>query len=127
MRREVHSVSAVTLHMVAAMDKPSLKLISEEDFQKAVCGFAAASGYLVHYQRRSGFIGKDGTWKGSGPAGFPDIVLVKANRNPIFCELKTERGRLRPDQVEWMETLGAYHRVWRPRDAHEIINELGHR
>ena len=119
-------MSSLTLSIIAAMDKPSLKMISEEDFQKAVCGFAAASGYLVHYQRRSGFIGKDGTWKGSGPAGFPDIVLVKTNRNPIFCELKTERGRLRPDQVEWMETLGAvYHRVWRPRDARDIITELG--
>ena len=119
-------MSSLTLSIIAAMDKPSLKMISEEDFQKAVCGFAAASGYLVHYQRRSGFIGKDGTWKGSGPAGFPDIVLVKTNRNPIFCELKTERGRLRPDQVGWMETLGdVYHRVWRPRDARDIIDELG--
>lgn len=119
-------MSVLTLSMIAAMDKPSLKMVSEEDFQKAVCGFAAASGYLVHYQRRSGFIGKDGTWKGSGPAGFPDIVLAIANRNPIFVELKTERGRLRPDQVGWMETLGAvYHRVWRPRDARDIIQELG--
>jgi hypothetical protein len=119
-------VSVLTLSMIAAMDKPSLKMIKEEDFQKAVCGFAAAAGYLVHYQRHSGFVGTDGTWKGSGPAGFPDIVLAKANRNPIFVELKTERGRLRPDQVGWMETLGAvYHRVWRPRDARDIINELG--
>jgi hypothetical protein len=117
-------VSILTLHMIAAIDKPSLKLIKEEDFQKAVCGFAAASGYLVHYQRRSGFVGADGTWKGSGPAGFPDVVLAKPNRNPIFCELKTERGRLRPDQIEWMTTLGAYHRVWRPRDARDIIDEL---
>ena len=59
-------MSSLTLSIIAAMDKPSLKMISEEDFQKAVCGFAAASGYLVHYQRRSGFNGKDGTWKGSG-------------------------------------------------------------
>ena len=116
----------LTLSIIAAMGKPNLKLISEEDFQKAVCGFAVASGYLVHYQRRSGFIGKDGTWKGSGPAGFPDVVLAKENRNPIFIELKTERGRIRPDQVEWMETLGAvYHRLWRPRDARDIITELG--
>jgi hypothetical protein len=119
-------VRGLTLSIIAAMDKPSLKLISEEDFQKAVCGFAVASGYLVHYQRRSGFIGKDGTWKGSGPAGFPDVVLAKANRNPIFIELKTERGRMRPDQVAWMETLGGvYHRFWRPRDARAIIDELG--
>jgi hypothetical protein len=119
-------MSGLTLYMIAGMDKPSLKMITEEDFQKAVCGFAAAAGYLVHYQRRSGFVGTDGTWKGSGPAGFPDIVLAKANRNPIFVELKTERGRLRPDQVGWMETLGAvYHRVWRPRDARDIIDELG--
>ena len=116
----------LTISIIAAMDKPSLKLISEEDFQKAVCGFAVASGYLVHYQRHSGFIGKDGTWKGSGPAGFPDVVLAKANRNPIFIELKTERGRMRPDQVAWMETLGVvYHRFWRPRDARAIIDELG--
>ena len=119
-------MSGLTLPIIAAMDKQSLRLISEEDFQKAVCAYAGSCGYLVHYQRRSGFIGKDGAWRGSGPAGFPDVVLAKNNRNPVFVELKTDRGRLRPDQVDWMETLGAvYHRVWRPRNAREIINELG--
>lgn len=55
------------------------------------------------------------------PAGFPDLVLVHpGQKRLLFRELKTERGRLRPGQPEWLEDLtpaGQSAEVWRPRDV----------
>lgn len=71
-------------------------------------------GYLCYHTRLS--IGSD--------KGFPDLELVR--RDPpshIYAELKSERGRLTPDQREWIETLRAVGRtvyVWRPDDLDEI-------
>lgn len=65
-------------------------------------------------------------------AGLPDIVAVRAGREPrlLFAELKTERGRFRADQLAWRDALQAvvgyvfsltgdtpveYH-TWRPSD-----------
>jgi len=49
--------------------------------------------------------------------GFPDLVLCRAPRL-IFAELKSDNGRVTPDQWQWIDELGscgppeAY--VWRP-------------
>lgn len=66
--------------------------------------------------------------------GWPDMVLVR--RGPVapvaelvFAELKTDRGRLTREQVEWGELLTAVaaiapnvdYYVWRPRDF-EIVH-----
>ena len=61
------------------------------------------------------------------PAGFPDEVLC---RPPllVFAELKSERGRLKPEQAAWLDALGqvpgveAY--VWRPADLDRIAEVL---
>ena len=61
------------------------------------------------------------------PPGFPDLVLC---RPPVvvFAELKTDRGRVRPAQVEWLERLSQCSRivsgVWRPGDWVEIEQVL---
>jgi hypothetical protein len=47
--------------------------------------------YHTHDSRRS-------------PAGFPDYVAVRGPEL-IFVELKAERGRVRPQQREWLEDL----------------------
>jgi hypothetical protein len=48
------------------------------------------------------------TWfsKRSG-RGFPDLVLVHPSRGIIFAELKTARGRVRPEQAAWLDALRA--------------------
>lgn len=45
------------------------------------------------------------TWiSKNSAAGFPDEVLVRPPRL-IFAELKSDRGRLSPDQQAWLEDL----------------------
>jgi hypothetical protein len=56
-------------------------------------------------------------------AGWPDLVLVHRERRRImYRELKTQTGRVAPDQVEWLDLLriaGADVDVWRPIDLLE--------
>lgn len=51
--------------------------------------------------------------------GFPDLVLAHPKRGVIFAELKSETGRLEPEQDVWIAVLqdaGAHVAVWKPRD-----------
>lgn len=88
-----------------------LSSTSEEEFQSAVLQLAQFLGYQVRYHnpdsRRS-------------QAGFPDLVLASASRKRVlFRELKTDVGRVRPDQRVCLEILnlaGADAAVWRPED-----------
>ena len=62
--------------------------------------------------------------------GFPDLVLVHAGQGRIlYRELKTQGGRIRPEQTRWMgdlEAAGADVGVWRPADllSGRIVSEL---
>ena len=50
--------------------------------------------------------------------GWPDLVLVR-DTELLFVELKTELGRVSPDQRAWLDALaaaGAEVHVWRPTD-----------
>lgn len=52
--------------------------------------------------------------------GFPDLVITSGN-TVLFVELKSERGRLTPEQRDWLDDLmGVEGRVevciWRPAD-----------
>lgn len=70
--------------------------MTEKQLSQAIVDAAGLLGWLVyrtHDSRRS-------------PAGFPDLVLVKPPRI-VFAELKTETGRLQPDQVKWLAGLSA--------------------
>lgn len=91
--------------------------ISEEVFQRQVLDLARLSGWRCYHtfdSRRSA-------------AGFPDFVLV---RPPVvlFAELKSEAGRLRPEQAAWLEALvaceGVEARLWRPGDWPEVEETL---
>lgn len=91
--------------------------LSEKHLQQQVIDLARYSGFLVYHTYDS---------RRSAP-GFPDLCLI---RPPValFCELKSESGRLRPEQREWLEALRACERVeagvWRPRDWPEIEKSL---
>lgn len=84
---------------------------TEAQLQNHVIGLARVLGwdyYHTHDSRRS-------------PGGFPDLVLV--HRGKSIClvrELKTEKGKFRPRQEDWLESLhaaGVDAGVWRPRDV----------
>ncbi len=94
--------------------------MSEKQFQSQVLQLAKLSGWLTYHTHDS---------RRSAP-GFPDLVLVKAPL-VLFAELKSARGKLRPEQEAWLEalrgcrTVGA--RLWRPSDWPEMKETLSKR
>ena len=111
------------LHAYGALEKPDLARITERDFQIAVAGAALDAGWLVHYERQSGYVGRAGRWRGSGPRGRPDLVLARGGQ-VLLAELKSESGRVRREQAEWLAAAGAHARLWRPRDWKAILASL---
>lgn len=59
--------------------------------------------------------------------GFPDLVCVKGGKL-LALELKTEKGRIRPEQEVWIAELaqvpGVTARIVRPSDLDEILTLL---
>lgn len=90
---------------------------TEKHFQAQVLELARLSGWRCYHTFDS---------RRSAP-GFPDLVMV---RPPVvlFAELKSEGGRLRPEQAAWLDALKACERVearlWRPGDWPEIEEML---
>ncbi len=63
------------------------------------------------------------------PKGWPDMVL-SGKKGLLFRELKTEKGRLTPEQKDWLLALerhGCNTGIWRPSDLLSglIAHELG--
>jgi len=91
----------------------------EVDFQAAVLELARLTGWLAYHPHDS---------RRSAP-GWPDVTLVKPPRL-LIVELKTTRGRLRPEQARWLTALaqcpGAEVAVWRPGDWPAIERALIH-
>lgn len=116
-------MSGPNLAMMAQMDPPALGTILEHDFAVAVREYAEARGWVVGYMKRTGYLGKDGKWKGMAPKGEPDHRFA---RNGVYfaAELKTETGTQSPAQLVWGAALGPHGRLWRPRDAEAIMKEL---
>jgi len=98
----------------------------EADFQRAVIELAQWRGWRVAHFRKAQ--NRRGDWRTPVAAdgrGFPDLVLVR--ERVLFVELKTDSGRVSPEQRAWLESLraaGAGAHVWRPRDWSEIQREL---
>ena len=115
--------------------------ISEKTFTAEVIKAAKIHGWLVAHFRPA--MTQKGDWvadednprrvtfkprwvtavQGDG-AGFPDLVMVHDKKKMvIFAELKSEQGRLSPQQKDWTSALlvaGAYCFVWHPSDIDEI-------
>lgn len=87
--------------------------LSEGAFQTQVLDLAALRGwrpYHTHDSRRS-------------HKGWPDLVLARPPRL-IAVELKTDTGRLTPEQRRWLidlEACGLEVDLWRPRDLRDTV------
>ncbi len=91
--------------------------IKEKNFLQLVRNAAHLAGWRTYHtydSRRS-------------EEGWPDLVLCKPPRL-LIVELKSQSGRLRPSQVEWLDALtrcGIECHVWRPSDWQTICKVLG--
>lgn len=92
---------------------------TEAAFQAAVLELARLCGWLAFHPYDSR----------RNVAGWPDLALVKPPRL-LIVELKTTRGRIRPEQRIWLTALaqcpGVEVAVWRPRDWPAIERALIH-
>jgi len=91
--------------------------LTEKAFLQQVRDLAELCGWLVYHtydSRRS-------------PEGFPDLVLVRGDK-VIFAELKSEKGRVRPEQRMWLDALEKVRKaeacLWRPSDWDRIVEVL---
>lgn len=92
--------------------------MTEAALQSQVVALAKRCGYWVYHTRVS--IGSQ--------RGFPDLVLVselewvvavQGPRRVIYAELKRQREKPTPAQLDWLQALataGADAYVWRPAD-----------
>jgi hypothetical protein len=90
--------------------------MKEAEWQRWVVRLAGMNKWLIYHTYDS---------RRSQP-GFPDLVLVGHERL-IFCELKSEKGRLRKEQKVWLSALLATKTcetyVWRPSE-HESVRKI---
>ena len=92
----------------------------ESDFQWLVREAARKMGWTLEYC----------TWDSRcSPGGFPDLVLARprGDKRVLFIELKSEKGKLTPQQAAWIEGLrvcGKEVYVWRPSDFDTIVATL---
>lgn len=94
-----------------------LSTFTEREWQRHVVSLAqlqAWAPYHTHDSRRS-------------QRGFPDLVLVRPPR-VIFSELKTNKGRVRPEQKWWRSLLegcpGVEYYLWRPSEESQVREVL---
>jgi len=91
--------------------------ISEEDFMRSVIQIASDCAWSVYHTRDSR----------RSQAGFPDLTLVRSGQI-LFAELKSQKGRIKKEQQEWLDRLRENGHVdvylWRPSDLQDIIDRL---
>lgn len=83
------------------------RAMSEDQLLTAVTDLAHLFGLLVHHETDSR----------KSPKGLPDLIIV--GRTVVWLELKSQIGRIRPEQQVWLERLtqaGEQARVIRPTD-----------
>lgn len=102
--------------------------MTEADFQKAVIELAHRNGWLVYHAVPAQV--RPGVWRTTyaGDRGFPDLMMVHPTRGGLFAELKTDKGKVTPEQQQWLDTLreaGYEAYCWRPAVLPLIAQRLG--
>jgi hypothetical protein len=103
--------------------------LSERDWQEQVTELAHLYGWDWNHTRTSR--GKGGKWvTATSCVGFPDITAWHPAGRVMFVELKTETGKVRPEQERVLASLtaaGAEVHVWRPSDLPAVQAALNTR
>jgi VRR-NUC domain len=94
--------------------------VTEAQLQKAIldlCAYLGAKCFHVYDSRRS------------AGSGWPDLYIVTKDHRVLIRELKSAKGRLSPEQKEWIAALyeaGQDVDVWRDTDfvSGRILAEL---
>jgi hypothetical protein len=90
--------------------------VTEGEWQDVVLKLAALYGWTLTYHTY------DSTR--SNP-GWPDLVLHRPPGELLVVELKSDKGRVKPAQQEWLAALacsGVETAVWRPRDLDDVVH-----
>ena len=96
---------------------------TEAHFQKRVIDLAHARGWLVHHTRTVRMPSGAYATPLQGDPGFPDLVMARKGVL-ILAELKSEKGRVEPEQRLWLDAISSQHEVWRPSDWSKIERML---
>ncbi len=100
--------------------------ITEIQFLGQIIDLAHLCGWRVQHQRPA-WTNKGYRTPIQGDAGFPDLVLVRPPRC-LFVELKSDKGKLSPEQERWLRELsaclGIQVCIWRPSDFDKIVEIL---
>ena len=87
--------------------------LTERQWQTIVLRAARQFGWRTYHTLNS--------W--GSAKGFPDLVLVRGARL-IFAELKSDKGKASPEQIDWIDDLsatGAEAYIWRPADYDGVL------
>jgi len=102
--------------------------VTETVFQAQVVELARITGWRTMHVRRS--IGKGRRWTtATSVIGWPDLTIWKPGYF-MLIELKTDTGKLSPEQTDVLTSLqaaGIDARCWRPTDWDEIQATLSRR
>lgn len=106
----------------------AMKNMAEDEFQGQIIEYAVLRNWrLIHH--RPALTEKGWRTAMQGDPGFPDLVLARRGF-VIFAEVKTETGKLTPDQEKWLSDINGYtwdegsHAEWN-RVALEDLHEPG--
>jgi len=72
--------------------------MSEAELQSSVMESMMWMGWKVYHTHDS---------RRSNP-GYPDLTAVKGSRH-MFVEFKSEKGKVKPSQIEWLNALARAH------------------
>ncbi len=100
--------------------------LTEAGWQAEVLDLAQYLGWACLHVRPT--IGKGGQWTTStSVVGFPDLFCWHPRHGFAAIELKSERGKVRPEQAEvlhQLEAAGARTLIARPSDIDTVISLL---
>jgi hypothetical protein len=97
--------------------------MSETDLQRTIIDACKIYGFRVSHFRPAK---TERGWRTpvQGHTGFPDLAIAGYG-HLLLAELKSGRGKLRPDQAMWQAAIPAEnYRIWTPGNLSEALAEL---